>query len=296
VRVVLAVTLVYFLAYGPLEPAPPVYSRDVLDAGTGGYGLLWSAFGAGALAGLATIPLVGRLRPGIALAGNALTWGAALLPLLVVTGIAPAMLALAAGGLIWAPYVTLEASLLQRLVPAHLLGRVFGVRRAVSAAAVPLGAAAGGLLLDHLPSTTVIGASAVLCMLGGAAASASPPSTASRPGRAGRPRPSAVDSRRRAGRSWPRVGSPGGCFTGNIGRASPKRESGANPELPRSGKWERTPSPRRRQRLGPALSQTVREATAGRNPVRHARRPPTSPKTCQRPRGSAARPGLVGGL
>jgi MFS family permease len=170
VRVVLAVTLVYFLAYGPLEPAPPVYSRDVLDAGTGGYGLLWSAFGAGALAGLATIPLVGRLRPGIALAGNALTWGAALLPLLVVTGIAPAMLALAAGGLIWAPYVTLEASLLQRLVPAHLLGRVFGVRRAVSAAAVPLGAAAGGLLLDHLPSTTVIGASAVLCMLGGAAA------------------------------------------------------------------------------------------------------------------------------
>jgi predicted MFS family arabinose efflux permease len=170
VRVVLAVTLVYFLAYGPLEPALPVYSRDVLGAGAGGYGLLWSAFGAGALAGLATVPLVGRLRPGLALAGNALAWGAALLPLLVVTGIAPAMLALAVGGLIWAPYVTLESSLLQRLVPAHLLGRVFGVRRAVSAAAVPLGAAGGGLLLDHVPSTAVIGASAVTCMLAGAAA------------------------------------------------------------------------------------------------------------------------------
>jgi len=35
------------------------------------------------------------------------------------------------------------------------------------------------------------------------------------------------------------------CFTGNNGRASPKRESGAIPELPRSGKWERQPSPRR---------------------------------------------------
>jgi predicted MFS family arabinose efflux permease len=170
VRVVLAVTLVYFLAYGPLEPALPVYSRDVLGAGAGGYGLLWSAFGAGALAGLATVPLVGRLRPGPALAGNALAWGTALLPLLVVTGIAPAMLALAVGGLIWAPYVTLESSLLQRLVPAHLLGRVFGVRRAVSAAAVPLGAAGGGLLLDHVPSTAVIGASAVTCMFAGAAA------------------------------------------------------------------------------------------------------------------------------
>jgi len=170
VRVVLAVTLVYFLAYGPLEPALPVYSRDVLEAGAGGYGLLWSAFGAGALAGLVTVPLVRRLRPGLALAGNALAWGTALLPLLIVTGIAPAMLALAVGGLIWAPYVTLESSLLQRLVPAHLLGRVFGVRRAVSAAAVPLGAAAGGLLLDHVPATTVIGASAVACMLAGAAA------------------------------------------------------------------------------------------------------------------------------
>src|SRR5215218_7852950 len=170
VRVVLGVTLVYFLAYGPLEPALPVYSRDVLDTGAGGYGLLWSAFGAGVLVGLATVPVVRRLRPGLALAGNALAWGTALLPLLVVTGIAPAMLALAVGGLIWAPYVTLESSLLQRLVPANLLGRVFGVRRAVSAAAVPLGAAGGGLLLDHVPSTAVIGASAVTCMLAGAAA------------------------------------------------------------------------------------------------------------------------------
>jgi len=174
VRVVLAVTLVYFLAYGPLEPALPVYSRDVLAAGAGGYGLLWSAFGAGALAGLATVPLVRCLRPGLALTGNALAWGTALLPLLVVAGIAPAMLALALGGLIWAPYVTLESSLLQRLVPAHLLGRVFGVRRAVSAAAVPLGAAGGGLLLDHVPATAVIGVSAVACMLAGAAALCAP--------------------------------------------------------------------------------------------------------------------------
>jgi predicted MFS family arabinose efflux permease len=170
VRVVLAVTLVYFLAYGPLEPALPLYSRDVLGAGPSGYGLLWSAFGAGALLGLATVPVVGRLRPGRALADNALAWGAALLPLLVVTDITPAMLALAVGGLIWAPYVTIESTLLQRLVPAPLLGQVFGVRRAVTAAAVPLGAAAGGLLLPHASPAVVIGVSAGTCMLAGAAA------------------------------------------------------------------------------------------------------------------------------
>jgi predicted MFS family arabinose efflux permease len=174
VRTVLGLTLVYFLAYGPLEPALPLYSRDVLQAGAGGYGLLWSAFGAGALAGLATVPAVGRLRPGLALAGNAVAWGAALLPLLAIAAIMPAMATLALGGLVWAPYVTLESSLLQRVVPAPALGRVFGVRRALTAAAMPLGAAAGGLLLQRATPTAVIGLSAVTCMLAGAAALCSP--------------------------------------------------------------------------------------------------------------------------
>jgi MFS family permease len=174
VRTVLAVTLVYYLAYGPLEPALPLYSRDVLHAGPSGYGLLWSAFGAGALLGLATVPIVRRLRPGLALAGNSLLWGTTLLPLLLITDTIPAMLILALGGLVWAPYLTLEASLLQRVIPAALLGRVFGTRRAVTAAATPLGAASGGLLLDKASPTTVIGLSALACMLAGAAALCSP--------------------------------------------------------------------------------------------------------------------------
>jgi predicted MFS family arabinose efflux permease len=120
------------------------------------------------------VPVVTRLRPGVVLGGNALLWGAALLPLLRVTGTVPAMLVLALGGLIWAPYATVEACLLQRVVPAARLGWVFGVRRAISAAAVPLGAAAGGLLLHAHGPTAVIGVSAVTCMLAGAAALCSP--------------------------------------------------------------------------------------------------------------------------
>ena len=80
------------------------------------------------------------------------------------------MLVLAVGGLIWAPYVTVEASLLQRVTPPAMLGRVFGVRRAVTAAATPLGAAAGGFLLHDITPTAVIGLSAVTCMLAGTAA------------------------------------------------------------------------------------------------------------------------------
>jgi MFS family permease len=100
----------------------------------------------------------------------ALAWGAALLPLLVISGIVPAMAVLALGGLVWAPYATLEASLLQRVVPTAALGRVFGARRALTAAATPLGAAAGGLLLHRATPTAVIGLSAVTCMLAGVAA------------------------------------------------------------------------------------------------------------------------------
>jgi hypothetical protein len=61
-----------------------------------------------------------------------------------------------------------------RVVPAAALGRVFGGRRALTAAAMPLGAAAGGLLLQRATPTAVIGLSAVTCMLAGAAALCSP--------------------------------------------------------------------------------------------------------------------------
>ncbi len=37
----------YFLSYGPLEPAIPVYTRNHLGAGAGAYGAMWSALGAG---------------------------------------------------------------------------------------------------------------------------------------------------------------------------------------------------------------------------------------------------------
>jgi predicted MFS family arabinose efflux permease len=44
----------------------------------------------------------------------------------------------------------------------------------VTAAAVPLGAAAGGLLLDHAAPSQVIGLSAATCILAGAVALCSP--------------------------------------------------------------------------------------------------------------------------
>src|SRR4029450_994495 len=73
-----------------------------------------------------------------------------------------------------------------------------------------------------------------------------------------------------------------------------KRESGANPELPRSGMWERPPSPRR---IVPRSStEPDSSGSDGReHSSRHARALPPSRQPCQRP-GGCGRPSLEGGL
>jgi len=168
VRIVTLLSLVFFLAYGPLEPALPLYSRETLGAGAAGYGLLWSAFGAGLLAGLLlTTRLVGHGRPGVAFAAIAVLWGLLLAPLAVLDRLGPALLCFALAGAVWAPYSTVELALLQRLVPAAIRGEVFGARATLTGGVAALGPALGGLLLDHLAAPAVIGLSALACVATG---------------------------------------------------------------------------------------------------------------------------------
>jgi predicted MFS family arabinose efflux permease len=174
VRAVMLLTVVFFFAYGPLEPALPFYSRDVLEAGAAGYGLLWSAFGVGALAGLLSVRLVARARPGLVAAAITVLWGLLLAPLARLTSLPPAMLFLGLAAFAWAPYDAIVVALVQRRVPAGLRARALGARRSVTAAGTPLGAAAGGLLLGPFDAATVIGLSALACLLAGAAALLSP--------------------------------------------------------------------------------------------------------------------------
>jgi predicted MFS family arabinose efflux permease len=174
IRGVTLVTLGFFLAYGPLEPALPFYSRDSLAAGPAGYGLLWSAFGAGAVAGLLPIRLVARARAGLVAAAIPALWGLLLAPLAVVGDLPVAMLFLGLAAFVWAPYEAVVLALVQRRVPPDRRGRALGARRAVTAAATPLGAAAGGLLLGPLDPPAVIGLSALACVLVGAVALLSP--------------------------------------------------------------------------------------------------------------------------
>ncbi len=165
VRVATLLSLVFFFSYGPLEAALPVFSERVLRTDARGFGLLWTALGGGMLAGTLLSAWLGRrVRVGLALPAIAVLWGSCLVPLTMVREVVPAALFLGLGGLVWGPYLPIETTFLQRVVPRDQLGRVFGARGALLMGAAPLGIAVGGALLAWLPSPTLIGLSAAACV------------------------------------------------------------------------------------------------------------------------------------
>jgi predicted MFS family arabinose efflux permease len=167
VVVVTFLTFVFYLAYGPLEVAAPVYSDQVLKAGPQGYGLMWSAIGVGTLFGVALAGVLARFKAGLVLPLIALLWGVCLLPLGFTASLPLTLFCLVLGGVIWGPYTVLETSLIQRVVPAALHGRVFGARLALIAPSVPIGAALAGLLLEATSAAVVILLSGLACVLAG---------------------------------------------------------------------------------------------------------------------------------
>lgn len=169
VVVAVALTLAFYFSYGPLEAALPVFARGALGADAGGYGLLWSALGVGTLLGsLGTARLVRASSLRAILALITLAWGLAQLALGFSPSLGFAMACMFLGGIIWGPYTALEMTLLQRVVPRDLHGRVFGARSALIVPAAPLGTALGGALLGVIPASTVIVVGAIACVLAGA--------------------------------------------------------------------------------------------------------------------------------
>lgn len=175
VHLLTILSVVFFFSYGPLEAALPLYSNSVLHVGAQGYGLLWTGFGVGALAGAFCTGLVAaRARPGITQPLIAVLWGGFLCPLMFFHSLPLALLCLALGAFSWAPYTPIEASLLQRIIPPAMRGQVFGARLSIVTVAAPLGTLLGGFLLQSLSPALVIGLSGLACIIAGAGGFASP--------------------------------------------------------------------------------------------------------------------------
>jgi len=166
----IALSTAYYLLYGPFETVTPAFVRDRLGGAAGAYGLVWAAFGLGAIVSLAAAPWLARHRPGLVNAAGAALWGTAMLPLLFAGDTTVAVGIFLVGGLIWGPYTTVETSALQRWIHPSAHGTVFGSQRGLLATATPVGAAVGAVLAQVFAPQAVLAASAAACALAGLAA------------------------------------------------------------------------------------------------------------------------------
>ena len=163
-RLLVALLGAQWVVIGALDILFVVIAVEVLDRGQGWVGYLSMAYGVGGvLAGLAGMALVGRrrlVRPilgGVVLIGAALT----LSGLSTTAAATAALLAVVGGGR--ALFNLATRTLLQRAVPAEMVGRVFGVAEALAMAGLAVGSAVVPLLVAVGGTTTaVLGTAAIL--------------------------------------------------------------------------------------------------------------------------------------
>ncbi|MBV9281285.1 MAG: cyclic nucleotide-binding domain-containing protein, partial [Chloroflexi bacterium] len=142
-RLIVSLMGVNFLLVGALDIVLVVLAFRQLGTGSGGVGFLNAAFGAGGFIGAATtMLLVGRQRLAPPLALGALAWGLGLALLSAGPSrlLAPLLIVLAGAGR--SVFDVTGRTLLQRVVPGHLMSRVFGILEGLF-----MGAVAAGLIL-----------------------------------------------------------------------------------------------------------------------------------------------------
>ena len=153
-----------WVVIGALDLLFVVLAVDVLGAGEGWVGYLNTAYAAGGVvAGAVGIVLLGRSRLVVPILGGVGLTGAALAATTLSASTTATVLLLAAVGGGRVLFAVATQSLLQRAVPADVVGRVFGAVEALAMAGlavgsllVPLLSAAGG------PVAAVLGTAAVL--------------------------------------------------------------------------------------------------------------------------------------
>jgi predicted MFS family arabinose efflux permease len=156
-------TVYVLLLLGPIEVLLPFAVRDQTGAGPAGFSLVLVCFGVGgAIGSLVTASL--RL-PRRYLTTMMLVWGLGALPLAVI-GLTDRLWLMAAAtftvGYAWEAGTVLWGTLLQRRVPARLLGRVSSVDLFVSIALMPASMALAGPVGEGLGLRfTFIGAAVV---------------------------------------------------------------------------------------------------------------------------------------
>lgn len=151
---VLVVTFVNMIDEPLVSVVLPVYAKTHWGSAVG-LGLLLGAVGAGALAGTAAFGTFGYRLPRRSTFLVAIFAGGGIeyLALLSSSSLALAVAAFALGGFLFGPLDPIFSTVLQERTPEEMLGRLFGLSRALATAGAPLGLALGGILVQGVGLT-----------------------------------------------------------------------------------------------------------------------------------------------
>jgi predicted MFS family arabinose efflux permease len=146
-RGILAAEVVAFVCFEAAAPIEVTYAKATLHAGDRGFGLLLSAWGAGTVLGSLLFARSLRSPLGLMLSAGTLGVGLAYVGFAAAPSLAIACIVALAGGVGNGVELPSLFSVVQRLTPPNLHGRLMGAVESISAACVAVGLPLGGALV-----------------------------------------------------------------------------------------------------------------------------------------------------
>jgi MFS family permease len=163
-RALVTLTAIFSVFGFPYISMMPVFARNVLHRGAGGYGALTSSIGIGAMLGALGVALGGRhirSRGRLMLTGGA-AFGILLVLFALSRSFALSLTLLPLAGCAMIVNNSLTNTLLQTAVPDHLRGRIMGFYSFVFVGMAPFGAFFLGLVAEHLGAPLAVGSGGVI--------------------------------------------------------------------------------------------------------------------------------------
>ncbi len=167
-RAQMTLALVPVVVALPYISLMPVFAKDVLGLGPGGFGLLMAAPGLGAVVGTLTIASAGDIkRKGLLLFGSLIALGVTLVLFSQSRSVPLSLGLLVLVGMFQMCYMTTNQTLLQITTPDELRGRVMGIYM-LNQGLLPAGSLFAGVLADlwGAPLAVTVMGAAVLILAG----------------------------------------------------------------------------------------------------------------------------------
>lgn len=154
---ILIMSMVSTVFAAPYQAMMPVFARDILDVGSSGLGLLFSASGVGALLGSLLVAFRGDVeRKSFILFGGAFTLGIMLVVFAASHWLYLSLILLGIVGASYTAYGTMNSSIILTATPDELRGRVMSVYMLVWGL-TPLGTLMAGIISSFAGAPVAVG-------------------------------------------------------------------------------------------------------------------------------------------